>query len=169
MIYEYALDPELLNSWEKFRYLTEKFGVSEGRLISRFPKKWKMMVYEGLKGLGEIERTKIEVKLQEIDNKIVTRKHEYNHASTWLNNAEDEDRRDPFHAIISTSNTQRNPKILLYDNLDGTLEMWAVSRQVIVPRDAISISNALSPFLCIAKCISFVDPYFDNVSSANHD
>jgi hypothetical protein len=28
MLYEYALEPALLNNWKDFRYFTEKFGVS---------------------------------------------------------------------------------------------------------------------------------------------
>ena len=45
MIYEYALEPRLLNNWKDFRYFTEKFSFYEGRLISRFPKRWKRDVY----------------------------------------------------------------------------------------------------------------------------
>ena len=46
MLKEFALEPEALASWESFRYLIEKFGVSKGRVISRFPKQWKRLVYE---------------------------------------------------------------------------------------------------------------------------
>jgi hypothetical protein len=73
MIHEYAVDPALLNNWERFRYLTEKFGVCRGRLISRFPKRWKAMVYDGLSSVGEIERKKIEIYLQRIDEKMLAR------------------------------------------------------------------------------------------------
>jgi hypothetical protein len=48
MFYEYALKPSLLNNWKDFRYFTEKFGIAQGRLISRYPKRWKRMVYESL-------------------------------------------------------------------------------------------------------------------------
>jgi hypothetical protein len=42
------LKPSLLNNWKDFRYFTEKFGIAQGRLISRYPKRWKRMVYESL-------------------------------------------------------------------------------------------------------------------------
>ena len=60
MLYEYALEPDLLNNWKDFRYFTEKFGVSRGRLLSPFPKRWKRLVYESLANCGEIERKRIE-------------------------------------------------------------------------------------------------------------
>ena len=42
MIKEFALDPEVLAvSFRDFSYFIEKFGVAQGRVISRFPKDWK--------------------------------------------------------------------------------------------------------------------------------
>ena len=46
MLYEFAVEPSCLDSWQTFRYLIEKFGVSHGRLISRFPKDWIRKVME---------------------------------------------------------------------------------------------------------------------------
>ena len=40
MLFEYAVEPVLLNNWPSFRYFYEKFGVPQGRLISRYPKHW---------------------------------------------------------------------------------------------------------------------------------
>ena len=37
MIYEFALEPKLLNNWKDYRYFVEKFGVQHGRLISSYP------------------------------------------------------------------------------------------------------------------------------------
>jgi hypothetical protein len=90
MIHEFALEPGLLSSWERFRYLTEKFGVCHGRLISRYPKRWKAMVYEALTGCSEIERKKIEVKLQHIDDRMIARTNEWSSKHDWLTNAEHE-------------------------------------------------------------------------------
>src|SRR5215475_10033311 len=101
MIYEYALEPVLLSNWKDFRYFTEKFGVAQGRLISRYPKRWKKMVYEALVGCGEIERKRIEDRLQTIDDRMVKRQHEWNSQQDWLPNAGAEHARRPFHAILA--------------------------------------------------------------------
>lgn len=39
MLHEYAVEPQAIgSSWERFRYVIEKFGFDRGRLISQFPK-----------------------------------------------------------------------------------------------------------------------------------
>ena len=67
MIYEYAVDPALLCDKERFRYLVENFGVHKGRLISRYPKRWKRLVYKGVAELSEMQRKWIEERLATID------------------------------------------------------------------------------------------------------
>ena len=54
MLSEYALDPELLSNWKDFRFFASQFGAAQGRLISRFPKKWKGLVMEAASGAAEI-------------------------------------------------------------------------------------------------------------------
>ena len=71
MLYEYARRADLLSNWKDFRYFTEKFGVSRGRLLSRFPKRWKRLVYESLANCGEIERKRIEEGLHRLDDRLV--------------------------------------------------------------------------------------------------
>ena len=41
MLFEYAVEPQAIgSSWQKFRYLIEKFGFDRGRLIAQFPREW---------------------------------------------------------------------------------------------------------------------------------
>ena len=163
MIHEYAVDPALLNNWERFRYLTEKFGVCRGRLISRFPKRWKAMVYDGLSSVGEIERKRIEICLQRIDEKMLARAPAaaWDGAQGWLLNAELEHERQPFHAIVAGANPRDHGRILAYDDLSEDAPLWAVSRERAVSRAASSLAAAVSPILRIAKKVIFVDPHFD--------
>ena len=89
MVYEFAVEPTLLNTWDQFRYIVEKFDVSQGRLISRFPKEWKKMVYESLNDCKEIERARIEESLRRIDHRLLNTIRSYNgEGPTWLENAE---------------------------------------------------------------------------------
>lgn len=161
MIHEFALDPSLLSNWEQFRYLTEKFGISQGRLISRYPKRWKKMVYEGLSGTGEIERKRIEERLRRIDDKMQARDHRWNNDVHWLSNAQEEHGRQPFHAIIAHTNPSIHEKVLTYDDLDEGTPLWTIEREKIVFRNASLLAAAVSPLLCSAKSIIFVDPHFD--------
>ncbi len=163
MIHEFAVDPALLNNWERFRYLTEKFGVCHGRLISRFPKRWKAMVYDGLNSVGEIERKKIEIYLGRIDEKMQVRAQpaKWDSAKSWLPNAEEEHARQSFHAIVAGANPRKNDRVLTYDDLSEDTPLWAVPREKVVFRDAISLADAVSPILRIAKNVILVDPHFD--------
>ncbi len=161
MVHEFALEPTLLNSWERFRYLTEKFGVSQGRLISRYPRLWKRLVYEGLEAGSEIDRKRIEERLSRLDDRMMTRVHEWDAARDWLSNAETEHGKRPFHAIVAGANPRGNAAILMADDLDELAPRWNVGRGIAVPRQAADLANALSPLLRIARSIVFVDPYFD--------
>jgi hypothetical protein len=163
MIHEFAVDPALLNNWERFRYLTEKFGVCQGRLISRFPQRWKAMVYDGLNSVGEIERKKIVECLLRIDEKMQVRAHPaiWDNGRSWLPNAEDEHARQPFHAIVAGANTRNHDRVLAYDDLSEDTPLWAVPREKVVSREATSLASAVAPILRIAKSVILVDPYFD--------
>jgi hypothetical protein len=46
MIKEFAVQPEVMASWQYFRLLWEDLGVAKGTLISRFPKTWNKQVCE---------------------------------------------------------------------------------------------------------------------------
>lgn len=59
MLAEYAIDPELFNNWRDFRFFASQFGAAQGRLISRFPKKWKGLVKEAAQNAEELEFLKI--------------------------------------------------------------------------------------------------------------
>lgn len=161
MIHEFALEPSLLSNWERFRYLTEKFGVCQGRLISRYPKRWKAMVYEALDGVSDIERKRIEVKLQGIDDKMQARAHQWDNNQRWLPNAECEHGRSPFHAIIANENPNAHRHVLPYDDLDERAPLWSIEREIVVARDASLLAAAVAPLLRIAKSVIFIDPHFD--------
>lgn len=161
MIHEFALDPVLLGNWERFRYLTEKFGVCQGRLISRYPKRWKAMVYTAASGVSDVERKRIEVRLKGIDEKMLARTHQWDDSQNWLLNAECEHGRQPFHAIIAHANPQGHDWVLPCDDLDEATPLWATERERIVTRDAAGLAAAVSPLIRAAKSVIFIDPHFD--------
>ena len=96
MLYEYAVEPELLNTWERFRYFFEKFGVSQGRFIARYPRTWKRMVYQSLAGCSDMDRKRIEVRLEQINDRLLRRQGLYDASRGWLENAETEHASAPF-------------------------------------------------------------------------
>lgn len=160
MLHEYALDPVVLSNWHSFRYFYEKFGVAHGRLISRFPKKWKRMVYEACGGCGDIERKRIEEKLRDIDAMLLPTGRSYDVNLPWLNNAEVQHRLQPFHAIIANENPRKVDEILIADEIEENMPLWKVSREIPVPRKAADLAKCLATLLQNSTEILFIDPHF---------
>ncbi len=44
MIREFAIEPEVMATWQHFRELWDDFGASRGRLISEYPSDWRERV-----------------------------------------------------------------------------------------------------------------------------
>ena len=87
MLFEYGVEPRVLSNWKDFRYLFEKFGISEGRLISRYARHWKKLVYEAVSQASVLDRKRIEEGLTRIDEKMKRRHGEWDEKVEWLTNA----------------------------------------------------------------------------------
>lgn len=162
MIHEFAVDPGLFCNFEQVRYLAEKFGFQQGRLISRYPKKWERMVYDALvKSVTDVQRARIEIQLQKIKNeKMIFREKDWEVDLDWLQNAEAAHARRPFHAILANGNPRNHSAVLPYEDLTEETPLWAIPSQRIVNRQAVEMADALAPVFRIAKRLVFVDPYF---------
>lgn len=172
MLYEYALEPSLLGSWSDFRFFISQFGFDRGRLIARFPRRWKRMVYESLENCKEIERAKIEEALRRIDNRMVPRQaNSWDATLDWLENAETEHSVRQFRAIIAETNVRKHPAVIVGTTLDDTLEvdalpkgdprrLWKADRSKIIKRNAAEMADAVDLFIKRAETILFVDKHF---------
>jgi hypothetical protein len=164
MLHEYALDPNVISTWQSFRYFIENFGVSQGRMLSKYPKKWKKMVYEACSGCPDgTERKRIEEKLMEIDDKLIRCPYPFDTSLPWLTNAEAS--RGAFRAIISMINPNNHDNVLIADEIQGSEPLWKVPREKPVPRSAQAMADCAERLLWYAKEILFVDPHFDPAKS----
>ena len=171
MVHEFALDPELVASWGDRlhgRIFIDKFGFGTGRVVSRYPKSWQRRVWEAFENASaapasEIERTRVEVLLKSLTEPMVHRRAcVWDNTCSWLENAEREHERRPFHAILSSDNPRDHLNIVREDDiLDGTPEAWDTPSSIDVERNATSMADAVRPMLGSATQILFVDPHFD--------
>jgi hypothetical protein len=164
MLHEYAVDPGVLSNWPSFRYLMEKFGFERGRLISRFPKQWKRMVYEACGSCREIERKRIEEGLRAIDGKLIRVQREYDGGLAWLENAEAQHLLKPFHAIISDANPRNVSEVLIADELQETTPLWKVDREICIPRTAADLAKCVERLLKHGTEFLFIDPHFKPIA-----
>ncbi len=158
---EYALDPKLLNNWKDFRYFFSAFGWNTGRLISRYPSRWKRLVYDHLGQCSPIEQQRIVERLHRIDEKMVTRLSEWDPSQPdWLINAEAEHVKRPFTRLVASENPREKEAVLVGDCLDEEDESWRLRTDIDVERKSRDLADAVQLMLRSARRISLIDPHF---------
>lgn len=161
MFYEFAVDPAVISSWERARFFLDAFGPWTGRFLTEYPhKKWKKMVYEGLR-CPDVERARIETRLRQLDARVFARRPgaPYDVTSSWIANAHNEHARDPFRAIIALEATGHD-YVLDGAHLDGREQRWRVEAGAMVARNAEEFARRLQLLLKLSSRIVIVDPYF---------
>jgi hypothetical protein len=178
MIFEYALDPELACTWtdrDTCRYFKDQFGIDRGRLVSRYPKRWKKKVWNAFQKSRELlpKTEEVEAQTQKEEGRltellqrlseIMIKRYNYtwNENDSWLNNALSEYHQDSFRAIITRNNPNESPFIVTpHDLYDHNCQYWEINRGLTVKRKAKDMANAVSPMLKCCRVVIFIDPYF---------
>lgn len=178
MIFEYALDPEIVCTWIDritCSFFMDQFGIEKGRLVSRYPKCWKKLVwmsYQEAKNQGP-HTDKEEAKIQGEKNRLIEllqrlsepmiKRHgrEWNKNKSWLGNTKYEHSRFKFHGILTKDNQGGElPTLTSSDIHDNPPSHWIVERGVTVKRKAEDMANVVSAMLTNCRIAIFVDPYF---------
>lgn len=165
MIYEFALDPDVVSTWTErnaCKRFMRDFGRGTARLVSRYPKKWKKMVWEAHKSHTPLEQKRLEELLIRLSDCMVRRcNYTWDNQRSWAENAINENERCTFRAIISLAKSTAHPFILCPDELDDYGDnSWIVEEQRSVPRNAEAMAEAVGSILAICRKAIFVDPYF---------
>ena len=162
MVYEYAIDPTILNDWQRLRFIADAAGVSRGRLISEFPGSWRRTVVRSFDGKFGVERAKLEAQFQRITPHLIPSGGRIcsGKDAPWLVHAEVAHASSPFRAIVAGENPRTHPSVLIIDDIDAFTELWKTSHSIPVRRDATSMADTACLLLQIASDIVFVDPNF---------
>ena len=166
MFQEYAVEPRALAvSWINAKYLIEKFGLEQGRLISEFPRKWLKEVYSASGNWKPVERKKLEEKLKQVKSVIFSIKYRSydSQKGNWLTQALEQHKIDPFHAIIVKEKpVQFNAAYLEVSEIEENHGKFQVDRSQKILRVGTEIAKALEELLGSAQVIQFVDPFFSD-------
>ena len=133
--------------------------------MAQYPKKWKKRVWDAFSatpGQSPIKRKRIEDLLSQWEKTYVRRSGiRWHDQHTWLENAEQENTRRPFHAILARDNPRKNAQVVLGDDVSGDNppSLW-LHPEITVPRQAMAMATRLEPMLRCATKIFFIDPYF---------
>ncbi|MBI5016763.1 MAG: hypothetical protein HZB55_14920 [Deltaproteobacteria bacterium] len=164
MVYEYALDPQLLANPKDFRYFFEKFGVARGRLIARLPSRWRKAVLDVIEASGDwkqVEKHAIKERILHLEkNAVVARAHEWSEPG-WLKNVLAEHARKPFRAILAAGEAVDHPDLLrgevVYEMDDPR---WFVETSTSIDRTAQAMAACGTLLLRAAREVVFVDRNF---------
>ncbi len=165
MFKEIAVEPAAVAASDlQFRYIIEKFGVAEGRLIAAFPSKWKRFVYQAAQARlrGTAELSKIEVRLRGLTDDFFYFRGRPGDgcAQNWLAAAETENERLPFDAIIAAEGDGCGAVVPVRE-LDATHPCLQPNRQWHIERTAEAMSQCCAPLLRAGSHIKLIDPHLD--------
>ncbi len=165
MLYEFAVEPGALASWQTCRYVLDQMGVSHGRMLSAFPKRkqWKELVRKACEGLPDRDKKRIIEKLENVNTLMLPARRPYDPSRLWMANALEQQGIDPFHAIIARNGDPALPFLLAADDVHASDPLWNVRREDTVPRQARDLARFVKPLLQISSEIRFVDKLFDPV------
>ena len=164
MVYEYALEPELVVTWtdrQVGRYFVESFGIGQPRIVSRYPKRWKRLVWEAFRSEDEHEKLRMTELLARLTERMVHRQnYVWESERAWLDNAQEEHVRAPFRAILAKANPTAHSGTMIADEVSDSTALWAAPRGVLIARSAHEMAATVAAMLWIAKEVIFMDPYF---------
>jgi len=166
MIYDFALEPELVASWgnlQDYRYFAQAFGLGQPRIMAEYPKlkNWRRQVLQAAQGAGDLEFERVTALIGIFTECVVSRDRQYEGALGWLPNAEQEHARIPFHAILANSNPHRHPVVLTEHNLGVDQDRrWELGRSATPNRKAGDLADSVASMLRICNVVIFVDPHF---------
>lgn len=183
MIHEYALEPELVATWHTdlhYSYFIRCFGFdpendnATGRVVAQYPENWQEKVWDVFRAnsgqsADYIKRIRITELLKQFGEPEVYRlnKDTWSDQRTWLENAEQENTRHPFHAILARDNPRNNPQVMCGDDVRDTPRppLWGVASDDKILRQAMAMANHLEPMLRCATRILFIDPHFNPLTN----
>ena len=162
MLAEFALEPSLLHNWDRFQRLVGLFGVSQGRLISRFPKRREQLVLASVT-CGQVEKLKITEALTRVSKSMLLHhEHDWEDALPWLDNAVKEHAKRPFNAILAGANPAAHVDVVDATDLDATAlppKLQAGPSKLVV-RSSAQMAAALRVLLQFSKKVVLIDRNF---------
>ncbi|MEQ8407020.1 MAG: hypothetical protein RKH07_01950 [Gammaproteobacteria bacterium] len=160
---EFAIDPSLLATWDRCRYITDMFDAQYGRVIAKYPAQdWLSSAYTAAKSAGnsQMELKKIEERLSQLRKKrtaLFARGRPANKATKWIESACIEHARCPFNAVVCEPSGI--PQTVCYDDLNPAMEpMQSVEDSV--PRQSVSMANSIEIMFASGQHYKLIDKYF---------
>lgn len=173
MIYEFALEPELVASWHDRRVaypILCQMGPGLTRVPCSFPAAvWSRLVVDAVQATFPDARTpeaqrarkNIEVLLRHLHDTGTRRNGRLTDGELWLEAARREHAAFPFGGIVVRASASRERFLVVAEQLAAEeFPAWTPPAPPVALRPE-DLANALAPLLRCAAQVRFVDPFFD--------
>jgi hypothetical protein len=171
VIYEYAIDPELVKVWvlNKEVGLAPQFGMDQRRLVSDISCDWEGQVYGALWQHFGCDDTTPEftdayqfmIALLEIMKQGPDRGAKRTDRP-WMEQALGAHKLEPFHAILSSEKVEGCDEVITPSVISELRNVrWYLPTIDVASKTAEGLADRLAPLLRLARKIVLVDPYFD--------
>ncbi|QPI41610.1 MULTISPECIES: hypothetical protein [Pectobacterium] len=168
MIYEYALDPNVLYSWatneRDYAEFLREYGLGTPRIISSFPKEKKSKLRSYLLQYSPDDTQSLTAQrytemVINILNSIVVREVQDHEVTNWQEAAVIENRRIPFGVILSSMEIEENNNITI-SSMYSQSSIWNHPGQLVISRTNAELFSIVSNLVCLAENkIVIIDPY----------
>ena len=160
MLFEYAVEPDALARWNPLWQALEQFGIAQGRMISQFPRDWRRRVYDATNSCQPVERKALEVRLQQLQTKMISSRRAYDAARNWRDNARMQMATTPFQAVIQSDNPTNDDFILTDTDLHAGTPRWNIATQNRISRQPPDMAVCIAGLCSLSQELLFVDPHF---------
>lgn len=167
MIHEFAVEPEVMATWNHFRVLWDDFGVSRGRFLVEYPGGWRKKVYElAAKNSAPVKANAICSKLGDPAQRhrlVGASGRVYDPDKSWIDNAVgDHGENGAFRAIVTERSSAAHAAVIAAEDLVRDEVPWKVPTQdVRCPRQAWEMSRRVTGLVRHSKELVLVDRNFD--------
>jgi len=162
---EYAIDPRAIRSYRDFKYIFEKFGFSQGRLILKIPSDWSETLFRSCP--DPLDRQRIAERLKKAGGRRVVEAPPIGrqHVANWLMHVAAVHERAQLAGAVTDEPTvpaESLPPIVRFADCDE--EFFPEVGEVAIRRNADEIAEIARPLFRNSSRVVIVDPYF-NLSS----
>ena len=172
MLYTFAIEPDVLVTWDKCRNTLNLMGFQHGRAIAAYPnrKKWKALVRAACRQneeLADHDRKRIFRRIDQSNRWFVSSEAAYDYKllpadERWIRNAvANQTVAQVFHAILSTRNPDDHPDVVPEKDIDESHPKFDVPREALVLRQPEALTGHIGTLIRNSRELLLIDPHFD--------
>jgi len=173
VIFDFALEPELVASWHDRRVaypFLSQIGPGQRRVACAFPSaSWRNLVMDAVRAKfpepmyseSQTARRNVDALLRHLHETGTRRNGRIGEGESWLIAAIREHGYFPFGGIVVRTSATREPYLVVADRVgEEDFPAWTPPAPPVARRPG-DLANALAPILRCAAQLRFVDPHFD--------